>query len=103
MTSVEDKDVDASFENETKVSAMVSSLTEYEAPRTQTKMITDPDLINVIDKMEELLRVLKEGLIELTFIGQDKNEHKPNTRTKRLRNISHDKRIPCYIYWQTKT
>jgi len=63
MTSVEDKDVDASFENETKVSAMVSiPLTEYEALRTPTKMITDPDLINVIDKMEELLRVLKRRI-----------------------------------------
>ena len=63
MTSVEDKDVDASFENETKVSSMVSiPLTEYEALRIQTKMITDPDLINVIDKMEELLRVLKRRI-----------------------------------------
>ena len=57
-----------------KYPAMSKHLTEYECSRTQTKMIVVFDLINVIDKMEELLRVLKEGLIELTFIGQDKNE-----------------------------
>ena len=35
-------------------------LHEYEELRAQGKMITDPDLINVIDKIDELLRVLKK-------------------------------------------
>ena len=37
-------------------------LAEYEELRVQGRMITDPDLINVIDKMDELLQVLKKRI-----------------------------------------
>ena len=37
-------------------------LAEYEELRAQGRMITDPDLINVIDKIDELLRVLKKRI-----------------------------------------
>jgi hypothetical protein len=38
------------------------SIDEYEELRAGSKMITDTDLINVIDKIDELLRVLKRRI-----------------------------------------
>ena len=35
-------------------------LNEYEELRAQGRMITDPDLIKVIDKIHEILRVLNK-------------------------------------------
>jgi hypothetical protein len=46
-------------------------LHEYEELRAQGRMITDPDLINVIDKIDELLRVLKKELIEVQYTKHD--------------------------------
>ena len=68
MTDHHDKDThdhDLTYENEasTDLSPMVRiSIKEYDALRQQQKMITDPDLIAVIDKMDELLRVLKRRI-----------------------------------------
>tara|TARA_A100001011_G_scaffold390768_1_gene474886 strand:+ start:63 stop:278 length:216 start_codon:yes stop_codon:yes gene_type:complete len=61
----DDRSEDASYENErsTPVGPMVHiSLTEYEELKKQSKMITDPDLISVIDKLDELLRVLRRRI-----------------------------------------
>ena len=58
-------DYDMTYENESTrdLSPMVRiSIKEYDSLRQQQKMIVDPDLIAVIDKMDELLRVLKRRI-----------------------------------------
>ncbi len=58
-------DHDMTYENESTrdLSPMVRiSIKEYDSLRQQQKMIVDPDLIAVIDKMDELLRVLKRRI-----------------------------------------
>ena len=69
MTSVDDKDNDKTFENESTrdTSPMVRiSIKEYNDLRDQTKKaskyITDPDLIAIIDKIEELTRALRKHI-----------------------------------------
>ena len=68
MTDNNDRDThdhDMTYENESTrdLSPMVRiSIKEYDELRLQQKMITDPDLIAVIDKMDELLRVLKRRI-----------------------------------------
>ena len=69
MTSVDDKDSDKTFENESTrdTSPMVRiSIKEYNDLRDQTKKaskyITDPDLIAIIDKIEELTRALRKHI-----------------------------------------
>ena len=69
MTSVDDKDCDKTFENESTrdTSPMVRiSIKEYNDLRDQTKKaskyITDPDLIAIIDKIEELTRALRKHI-----------------------------------------
>ena len=70
MTSVDDKDNDKTFENESTrdTSPMVRiSIKEYNDLRDQTKeaskYITDPSLIAIIDKIEELTRALRKHIV----------------------------------------
>ena len=63
-------DHDMTYENELKVdtSPMVRiSIKEYDALRDQAKeagkYITDPSLIAVIDKLEELVRALRKHIV----------------------------------------
>ena len=69
MTSVDEKDNDKTFENESTrdTSPMVRiSITEYNDLRDQvreaSKYITDPSLIAIIDKIEELTRALRKHI-----------------------------------------
>tara|TARA_Y100000114_G_scaffold140808_1_gene146040 strand:- start:667 stop:891 length:225 start_codon:yes stop_codon:yes gene_type:complete len=69
MTSVDDKDNDKTFENESTrdTSPMVRiSIKEYndlrDEAKTASKYITDPDLIAIIDKIEELTRALRKHI-----------------------------------------
>ena len=69
MTSVDDKDNDKTFENESTrdTSPMVRiSINEYNDLRDQakeaSKYITDPSLIAIIDKIEELTRALRKHI-----------------------------------------
>tara|TARA_A200000159_G_C7263773_1_gene314239 strand:- start:671 stop:886 length:216 start_codon:yes stop_codon:yes gene_type:complete len=66
----DDNSVDRTFENEIKTdtSPMVRiSIKEYDALRDQAKeagkYITDPSLISVIDKIEELTRALRKHIV----------------------------------------
>tara|TARA_E500000318_G_scaffold111507_1_gene130360 strand:- start:924 stop:1121 length:198 start_codon:yes stop_codon:yes gene_type:complete len=61
MTSIEDRDVDATYENEK--STVTISLKEYDKLRDKQHYITDKDLINCIDKIEELVRALRKHII----------------------------------------
>jgi len=61
MTSVDDKDVDKSFENEQ--STVTIPLKEYDKLKEQKNYITDPNLIAVIDKLEELTRALRKHIV----------------------------------------
>ena len=65
----DDNSVDKTFENEASsdTSPMVRiSIKEYDALRDQakeaSKYITDPNLINIIDKIEELTRALRKHI-----------------------------------------
>ena len=69
MTSVDDRDNDKSFENESTrdTTPMVRiSVKEYDALRDEAKeagkYITDPSLISIIDKIEELTRALRRHI-----------------------------------------
>ena len=61
----DDNSVDKSFENEVPApSPMVQiSLKEYDKLKEQGKYITDPSLISVIDKLEELVRALRKHIV----------------------------------------
>jgi len=61
MTSVDDKDNDKTFENEQ--SMVTIPLKEYDKLKEQNNYITDPSLIAVIDKIEELTRALRKHII----------------------------------------
>ena len=61
MTSVDERDNDRSFENEQ--STVTIPLKEYDKLKEQGKYITDPSLISVIDKLEELVRALRKHII----------------------------------------
>tara|TARA_B100001093_G_scaffold508180_1_gene569888 strand:- start:614 stop:808 length:195 start_codon:yes stop_codon:yes gene_type:complete len=61
MTSVDDRDVDRSFENEK--STVTIPLKEYDKLKEQSQYITDPSLIAVIDKIEELTRALRKHIV----------------------------------------
>tara|TARA_E500000331_G_scaffold336968_1_gene364638 strand:- start:3606 stop:3800 length:195 start_codon:yes stop_codon:yes gene_type:complete len=61
MTSVDERDDDRSFENEQ--STVTISLKEYDKLKEQGKYITDPSLISVIDKLEELVRALRKHIV----------------------------------------
>ena len=61
MTSVDEIDNDRSFENEQ--STVTIPLKEYDKLKEQGKYITDPSLISVIDKLEELVRALRKHIV----------------------------------------
>jgi len=61
MTSVDERDDDRSFENEQ--STVTIPLKEYDKLKEQGKYITDPSLISVIDKLEELVRALRKHIV----------------------------------------
>ena len=61
MTSVDDRDNDKSFENEQ--SMVTIPLKEYDKLKEQNNYITDPSLISVIDKIEELVRALRKHIV----------------------------------------
>tara|TARA_B100000470_G_scaffold218593_1_gene204252 strand:- start:63 stop:293 length:231 start_codon:yes stop_codon:yes gene_type:complete len=55
---------DKSYENETPApSPMVQiSLKEYDKLKEQSKFITDPNMIAIVDKIGELLRALRKNI-----------------------------------------
>tara|TARA_B100001094_G_C17503703_1_gene472246 strand:+ start:328 stop:528 length:201 start_codon:yes stop_codon:yes gene_type:complete len=61
MTSVEDRDVDHTYENEQ--SMVTIPLKEYDKLRERQKFITDRDMIAVVDKIEELVRALRKHIV----------------------------------------
>jgi hypothetical protein len=61
MTSVDERDSDATWENEQ--SMVTIPLKEYDKLREKQKYITDRDMIAVIDKIEELVRALRKHII----------------------------------------
>jgi len=61
MSSVDDRDVDNTHENEQ--SMVTIPLKEYDKLKEQGQYITDPSLINIIDKIEELTRALRKHII----------------------------------------
>ena len=65
MTSVDDKDVDKSFENEQ--STVTIPLKEYDKLKEKRHYITDPQLISIIDKIEELTRALRKHIVRVDF------------------------------------
>jgi len=65
MTSVDDKDVDKSFENEQ--STVTIPLREYDKLKEKQHYITDKDMIAVIDKIEELVRALRKHIVRANF------------------------------------
>ena len=65
MTSVDDKDVDKSFENEQ--STVTIPLREYDKLKEKQHYITDPSLISIIDKIEELTRALRKHIVRVDF------------------------------------
>ncbi len=65
MTSVDDKDVDKSFENEQ--STVTIPLREYDKLKQKQHYITDRDMIAVIDKIEELVRALRKHIVRADF------------------------------------
>ena len=60
MTSVDDRDVDNTYENEQ--STVTIPLKEYDRLREKQKYITDKNLISIIDKIEELTRALRKHI-----------------------------------------
>ena len=65
MTSVDDKDVDKSFENEQ--STVTIPLREYDKLKEKQHYSTDKDMIAVIDKIEELVRALRKHIVRADF------------------------------------
>lgn len=61
MTSVDDRDVDHTYENEQ--STVTITLKEYDRLKERQKYITDRDLIGCIDKIEELVRALRKHIV----------------------------------------
>lgn len=71
MTDSEEKQraLDASMENEASApSPMVQiSLKEYDKLKEKQHYITDPSLISIIDKIEELTRALRKHIVRVDF------------------------------------
>jgi hypothetical protein len=65
MTSVDDRDVDNTYENEQ--SKVTIPLKEYDRLREKQKYITDKSLIAIIDKIEELTRALRKHIVRSDF------------------------------------
>ena len=65
-TDIDTNETDKTWENEasTDLSPMVRiSVKEYDELRDQGKYITDPSLIAIIDKIEELTRALRKHIV----------------------------------------
>jgi len=71
MTDSDEKQraLDASMENEAATpSPMVQiSLKEYDKLKEKQHYITDPSLISIIDKIEELTRALRKHIVRVDF------------------------------------
>ena len=65
MTNVDERDADATYENEQ--SMVTIPLREYDKLRERQKYITDRDMIAVIDKIEELVRALRKHIVRADF------------------------------------
>ena len=65
MTNVDERDADATYENEQ--SMVTIPLKEYDKLREKQKYITDRDMIAVIDKIEELVRALRKHIVRADF------------------------------------
>ena len=68
MTNVDERDADATYENEgtRDTTPMVQiSLKEYDKLKERSKYITDRNMIAVIDKIEELVRALRKHIVRL--------------------------------------
>ena len=64
----DDRSEDLSYENEgMNRSTVTITLKEYDKLREQQKYITDRDLINCIDKIEELVRALRKHIVRSNF------------------------------------
>jgi hypothetical protein len=64
----DDRSEDLSYENEGGLRSTVTiTLKEYDKLREQQKFITDRDLINCIDKIEELVRALRKHIVRSDF------------------------------------
>ena len=64
----DDRSEDLSYENEGGLRSTVTlTLKEYDKLREQQKYITDRDLINCIDKIEELVRALRKHIVRSDF------------------------------------
>ena len=64
----DDRSEDLSYENEGGMRSTVTiTLKEYDKLREQQKYITDRDLINCIDKIEELVRALRKHVVRSDF------------------------------------
>tara|TARA_B100000073_G_C23446175_1_gene457420 strand:- start:349 stop:564 length:216 start_codon:yes stop_codon:yes gene_type:complete len=66
MSSVEDRDNDKSFENESTrdTTPMVSiSLKDYDKLKEKSKYITDKDMISYIDKIEFFVKELRKHIV----------------------------------------
>ena len=61
MTNIEDRDVDATYENEQ--STVTISLKEYDKLKEKQHYITDKSLIDIIDNMERLVRALRKHIV----------------------------------------
>ena len=61
MTSVDDRDVDSTYENEQ--SMVTIPLKEYDKLRDHQKYITDKSLIDIIDNIERLVRALRKHIV----------------------------------------
>ena len=68
MTSVDDRDVDNTFESESTrdTTPMVQiSLKEYDKLKERSKYITDRDLIAMIDKIEFFVKELRKHIVRI--------------------------------------
>ena len=68
MTSVNDRDVDNTFESESTrdTTPMVQiSLKEYDKLKERSKYITDKDMISYIDKIEFFVKELRKHIVRL--------------------------------------
>ena len=64
-TDEKQRQLDATMENEAAApSPMVQiSLKEYDKLKEHQKFITDPSLISIVDKIEELVRALRKHIV----------------------------------------
>ena len=60
----DDRSEDHTYENEGGMRSTVTiTLKEYDKLREKQKYITDPSLISIIDKIEELTRALRKHIV----------------------------------------